>query len=119
MTEFPRLKTGAVAQYPLARIKKYSTEIFRFLDGSEQRCRDYSAPLRRWLIHLDQLDEQEMAQIEEFFRAQQGQAGTFSFVDPWTGQEYPACALEDSNLILRYTGPNQGEATIVIREERT
>lgn len=118
MSEFPRLKTGAVAQYPLAKIKKYATEVFRFLDGSEQRCRDYSAPLRRWIIQLNQLDEQEMAQIEEFFRARQGQASTFSFTDPWTGEEHPACSLEDADLISQYAEPGRGSATLVVREER-
>jgi hypothetical protein len=118
MSEFPRLKTGAVAQYPARKDKAYSTEVFRFLDGSEQRCRDYRAPLRRWIIQLDQLDEQEMARVEEFFRSQQGQAGTFAFIDPWDGQEYPACSIENAILESRYLDEGRGAVTIVIREQR-
>lgn len=118
MNEFPRLKTGAVAQYPVARTKAYSTQVLRFMDGSEQRFRDYSAPLHRWVLRLHQLDEQELARIDEFFRSQQGQAGTFSFTDPWTGQQFSACSLEEGVLVSDLTEPGRGSATVVIREER-
>ena len=40
MNEFPKLKTGAVAQYPAQRTTRYSTHVMRFMDGSEQRYRE-------------------------------------------------------------------------------
>jgi hypothetical protein len=57
---FPTLKTGAVAQYGSSRTRGFSTQVFRFLDGSEQRFQDYGAPLRRWTIRLSLLDEAEL-----------------------------------------------------------
>ena len=38
---FPTLKTGAVMQYPGKRILQFSTDVVRFLDGTEQRYREY------------------------------------------------------------------------------
>ena len=60
MNEFPQLKTGAVAQYPAQRITQFSTQVMQFLDGSEQRYREFSGPLRRWVIDLTSLDDEEM-----------------------------------------------------------
>ena len=36
MPAFPKLKTGAVAQYPFATQYRSRTDIVRFLDGTEQ-----------------------------------------------------------------------------------
>lgn len=118
MSEFPRLKTGAVLQYPAEKLIAYSTQIFRFVDGSEQRCRSYGGPRRRWVIRLDQLDEGELAQLEEFFVAQQGRAGEFAFTDPWDGQQYPSCSIEQDELTLSLLGADRGQTILVIRENR-
>ena len=61
MANFPALKTGAVAQYPSDRTRRYSTQVLRFLDGSEQRFAGFGAPLKRWLIRLELLDDTELA----------------------------------------------------------
>jgi phage-related protein len=118
MSEFPRLKTGAVAQYPAEKSVVYSTTVLRFLDGTEQRCRDYGTALRRWTIRLDRLDEREMAQVEEFFLSQQGQAEDFTFTDPWDGEEYPACSIENHELVLSFLEQGRGQTLLVIRENR-
>src|SRR5579872_2368929 len=64
MATFPALKTGAVAQYGSSRTRGFSTQVFRFLDGSEQRFQDYGAPLRRWTIRLSLLDEAELTALK-------------------------------------------------------
>ncbi len=46
MNEFPKLKTGAVLQYPAAKRLECLTQVTRFLDGSEQRFRDFAAPVQ-------------------------------------------------------------------------
>ena len=61
MASFPTLKTGVVAQYPSDRARRFSTQVLRFLDGSEQRFAGFGAPLKRWLIRLELLDEAELA----------------------------------------------------------
>ena len=77
MPAFPKLRTDAVAQYPAGRELRFATEGVRFADGSEQRFRDAEAPVRRWTIKLDRLDETEAAEIESLFLASQGRAGHF------------------------------------------
>jgi hypothetical protein len=57
MVTFPTLKTGAVMQYPAKATIRYFNQLIHFVDGGEQRYRDYPVPLHEWLIRLDQLDE--------------------------------------------------------------
>ncbi|MFN0106533.1 MAG: DUF2460 domain-containing protein [Bryobacteraceae bacterium] len=118
MNEFPKLKTGAVAQYPAQRTTRYSTRVMRFMDGSEQRYREFSGPLRRWVIELTTLDEEEMDALEAFFLAEQGGYGTFSFVDPWDDLEYADCSLENPDAFFDFTGFHDGRTTLVVRQNR-
>jgi hypothetical protein len=118
MADFPQLRSGAIAQYPAHKTTLYSTSILCFVDGSEQRYREYGSALRQWRIELDQLDESELARIESFFISQQGIFGEFSFVDPWDGTEYPNCSLEDGELALRYIREGKGQTSLVIRQNR-
>ena len=108
MANFPALKTGAVAQYPSDRQRSFSTQVFRFLDGSEQRFPGYGAPLRRWTIRLDLLDEAELTNLEEFFESEGGRAGSFSFTDPWDGTVYANCSFDGDELALHFAGRKRG-----------
>jgi hypothetical protein len=83
MATFPELKTGAMAQYPAQRRLQFQNQALRFLDGSEQRYQDSASVLHQWVIQLSQLDEGEMAAIENFFLANQGRFSSFAFTDPW------------------------------------
>jgi phage-related protein len=98
MATFPQLKTGAVAQYPIARQEKFRTQTVRFLDGSDQRFRDLGGTAKRWIVQLRQVDESELAAIEEFFIQNQGAYGSFAFTDPWDGNVYDDCSLEADEL---------------------
>jgi hypothetical protein len=118
MNEFPRLKTGAVAQYPSQRTTRFSTGVMRFVDGSEQRYREFSGPLRRWTIQLATLDEEEMEAMEDFFLAEQGGYGTFHFVDPWDGTEYANCSLENPDAFFDFTGIHDGRTRLIVRQNR-
>ncbi len=119
MATFPALKTGAVAQYGSSRTRAFSTQVFRFLDGSEQRFQGYGAPLRRWTIRLSLLDEAEMTAVESFFQAQGGQAESFAFPDPWDGTVYPNCSFGDDQLATQYAGQARGSASIMVKENRS
>lgn len=116
MTAFPALKTGAVAQYPSERSKRFSTAVYEFVDGGEQRFPLVGGLLRRWVVRLDRLDEIELFRIEQFFIENAG--GRFSFVDPWDGVEYTNCSFESDDLELIFAGHGNGQATIVIQENR-
>ncbi len=68
MAQFPSLKTGVVAQYPSTKEYRFSTETRRFVDGSEQRYRNFRGSRQRWVVNLSQLDESEIAELADFFR---------------------------------------------------
>jgi hypothetical protein len=118
VADFPALKTGAVAQYPSDRARRFSTQVLRFLDGKEQRFRGYGAPLKRWLIRLEQLDEAELAGLEQFFLEQGGQAGVFAFTDPWDGTAYATCSFEGDTMTAEYRGQSDGGTSVVVKENR-
>jgi hypothetical protein len=118
MSDFPLLKTGAILQYPATCRIQHSTRVLRFLDGTEQRFREYPEALRRWVIRLDLLDESEMASLEEFFQSQQGRQGEFSFSDPWSGTTYPHCSLESDVLELDFEGFMKNRTSLVVKENR-
>jgi hypothetical protein len=118
MAQFPTLKTGAVAQYPSYRVSDFSTLVQEFLDGSEQRSALYGAPLRRWVIRLDLLDESEMFRLEEFFIEEDGASGDFEFTDPWDGVDYASCSFEGDAMDLEFYGVGQGRMELIVRENR-
>ena len=119
MATFPKLKTNAVAQYPATRTQRYRNQTVRFLDGSDQRYRDASGPLHRWIIRLNELDEGELAEMEGFFLSNRGQYGSFVFVDPWDGASYPSCSLSSDDLDLTAVAEMQGQTSLTVVENRT
>lgn len=118
MSDFPLLKTGALAQYPLERRLEFATEVLRFVDGSEQRFRQRGSPARRWVLRLNLLTEEEAARVEAFFLTEQGRTGSFAFTDPNDGQTYPDCSLDDDAIELSWEEISGGSTAIVIRENR-
>jgi phage-related protein len=117
MALFPNLKTSAVAQYPARRAMAFQNQALRFLDGREQRHRDGAGPLHRWEIRLNQLDEGEIARIEQFFADSRGAFGDFDFTDPWDGQVYN-CSIDADDLAWTAAGEMSGATSVVIRENR-
>jgi hypothetical protein len=115
---FPSLKTGAIIQYPATKNTQYTSFVVRFLDGSDQRYRQYAPPLHRWNIRLDLLDETELRTLEQFFVSQEGRFGVFSFVDPWTQAVFPNCSFGQDNLEYQLSGEAQGSASLVVVENR-
>ena len=116
MSEFPTLRTGAIAQYPSHKSTGYATHLLNFVDGGEQRFSAYCKPLRVWTIRLALLDEQETNLLTEFFRIKNGAAGAFSFTDPWTGEEYPNCSFCSDEMPVVFEGYANHNIVMVIRE---
>jgi hypothetical protein len=116
---FPTLKTGVIAQYPSSRTRQFSTKVFRFVDGSEQRFSGYGAPIRRWTIPLELLDDSELDQLSKFFDEQAGRAGNFAFADPWDGTVYPSCSFDDDKLGLEFGDRLLGRTAVTVRENRS
>ena len=119
MSSFPTLKTGAVLQYPAQKEVEFSTTVLRFIDGSEQRFRNYQTPLHRWMIRLDLLDESELHQFREFYRTQGGAAGSFAFTDPWDGTSYENCSIEDDAMTEELLDESNGKTSLTVRENRS
>lgn len=115
---FPLLKTGASAQYPLRCEVRYKNEVHRFVDGSEQRYRDFPAPLREWVVDLSLLDERELAALAEFVEESRGQYGEFHYTDPVTGVEYANCSLAGDDGESRFDGELRGRTRLVVRQNR-
>ena len=114
MATFPLLlKTGAAAQFPLARAKTFATQSVRFLDGSRQTYSLNGAGLRRWELRLDRLDEAELAAVMAF--AEEIGTGTFSFTDPVTGETAAKCVISGW-VGTSLAGDLDGAATLGIEE---
>lgn len=98
MASFPKLKTGAVAQYPSTRETSFVTRVQRYLDLTEQRHRDRGDTRRRWRINLSLLTATEMGQLVNFFAEHSGRSVGFDFEDPWSGEIINGCRFEQDNL---------------------
>ena len=118
MANFPKLKTGAVAQYPATKTIRFQNQTLRFVDGTEQRYRDGCRARRRWDVQLDQIDDSERAAMELFFEEAQGAYGTFTFTDPWDGHEYANCSVEGDVLTSSALADERGSTRLVIVENR-
>jgi hypothetical protein len=115
MATFPTLlKTGAIAQYPLARVLTLQTQSVRFLDGSSQTYQLSGAGLRRWNIDLSLLDESEVSAVIAF--AEQIGTGTFSFTNPVTGETAATCIISGEKLDTSLVNELSGTATLGIEE---
>ncbi len=118
MTTFPLLKTSAVMQYPATKTVEFRNQRLRFVDGVEQGYRDAASLLNSWVIQLNALDDGELAAIESFFQANQGQCGSFSFTDPWTNTVYSNCSLRSGDLELEWSGELRGRTAVTIVQNR-
>jgi hypothetical protein len=114
MATFPVLKTGAVAQYPLERGVRFSTQAVRFLDGSRQRFRLIGVGLRRWTLNLSLLDEAELGAVIAFVERQTG--ATFAFTDPVTGDNVATCIISGQQFDATMNREMSGQTTVVIEE---
>jgi len=118
MSTFPTLKTGAVLQYPAQKEVRFATEVVQFIDGSEQRFREYQTQLHRWVIRLDLLDQGELQGLREFFRTQAGAANSFAFTDPWDGTTYANCTIEGEDMVQQLVDEMKGKTSLTVRENR-
>jgi phage-related protein len=115
MANFPILKSGQVAQYPLRRSYKQNVDTVSFLDGGEQRAA-ITRQLREWTIQYEPIDEAELSTIEAFVEQQQGSYGTFVFTDPVDGSVYNNCSLNLDVLDETLTGLGRIRTKLVVRE---
>jgi hypothetical protein len=116
MADFPKLRTGAVAQHPSKRQVEYATRVLTFVGGGEQRWRERGAAGRRWVLRFGNVDDTEMAKLVEFFAEQRGRAGHFSFEDPWTGSVYGDCSFDQDQFVAYAESEGRLSAVVALRE---
>ena len=78
MSAFPTLSTGSVAMYPLTRNICYSTGVYNFINGSEQRVPD-RAVYPSFALVLTGINGYDRSLIDKFFVARKG-----SFDNTWS-----------------------------------
>jgi hypothetical protein len=113
---FPVLDSGAVMQYPAPVITGQGVGVVRFLDGSDQRYLTQGRTFRSWKVDLQLLSESELAAIEQFFDAQQGDYGIFSFPDPFSGTAVPNCRFAHPSLETTYVDVDSGATSLWVIE---
>jgi hypothetical protein len=113
---FPKLKTGALAQFGSSRETQFYTEVLRFVDGSEQRMVQRRAQVR-WHLRFDQLSEEEVRSIVDFFQEHQGPVAGFQFEDPWTGEVVETCVFDTDEIEIQWVGPNHARTAVRIRSK--
>lgn len=116
MTEFPKLQSGSVAQYPLARGHAYETHVVRFLDGSEQR-HALGKRRREWTVVLDGLSEEETAVLLDFVDAVRGRGATFAFTDPQSGRRHERCRLGEDRTVWDWDARGRVSGRLMVIEE--
>ncbi len=116
MAEFPKLKTGVAAQYPVDRERRYDSERVRFLDMSEQGYSERAETRRRWRLELSQLDEAELAEVCEFFAEMRGPFDRFDFEDPETLEVVPNCRFDQEELEAERVAEFDGRTFLTIAE---
>lgn len=115
MLEFPRLKTGVSAQYPLQRETVVRIRRFTFLDGKQQRFPAKKFH-RRWVLWLSELGEEEAAAIESLAFRHRETGEPFRFEDPITGRVHYPCYLEERAQEQTALGPGRRKSALVIVE---
>jgi hypothetical protein len=79
---YPQLTTGAVAQFPAARVVRMRTVVNQLLSGYTIRMEDSGAQQVEWALQYAGLTNTERTSIENLFESVEGQLNTFTFLDP-------------------------------------
>jgi hypothetical protein len=82
MLYFPQLATGATSQYPIQRKRAARTVLNKCLDGSAVKWADAAGAVTSWELHFEELSDEELATLEQFFLAAEGTLNPFTFLDP-------------------------------------
>jgi len=82
MLYYPQLTTGAVSQFPVARVTNMRTVANQLPSGYTIRMADTGAQKVQWRLRYSGLTAGELSSIESLFEASKGQLNTFRFLDP-------------------------------------
>ena len=105
MNAFPQLATGATAQFPIRRERRFRTLGEPLADGSEIRVSDVDFEERTWELSLADLTDAEWQNVADLFTAVEGRLQTFVFLEPganllaWS-EDFDEAAWQSSGVTL-------------------
>jgi hypothetical protein len=82
MLYFPQLSSGATGQYPIQKRRIERTIINQVPDGHTVKFADAGAEQVAWQLAFQDLTDSEIANLQQFFSACEGQLTGFTFLDP-------------------------------------
>jgi len=82
MLYFPQLSSGAIGQYPIQKRHIQRTIVNQLSDGHTVKLADAGAKLVEWQLAYQDLTDSEIANLQQFFSACEGQLTGFTFLDP-------------------------------------
>jgi len=82
MAYFPQLSSGATGQYPIQKRRIERTIINQLPDGHTVKFTDAGAQQTEWQLTFQDLTDSEIATLQQFFAACEGQLNGFTFLDP-------------------------------------
>jgi len=122
MLYFPQLASGAVGQYPISKNLVQRTITNTLPDGSTIKYADPGAPMVQWQLQFQELSDSEIALLQQFYAACEGQLNAFTFADPlgnlllWS-EDLTQPVWQASSLLQFSTGaadPNGGTSATQI-----
>lgn len=79
----------------------YKTLVSQFENGTEQRRKKWSLPLREWNLTFENRTFEEMEDVQEFFEGKFGMLSAFTWTNPNDDEEYTVRFKEDTFAFRR------------------
>lgn len=122
MPFFPHLSNGLIAQFPLARSRRFRTLLNETAQYRSVRSPDTAAHRTRWELSFHGLTDLERKAVEDLALASGGMLRTFTFLDPYDNllpqSEYYLANIwqKDAGLVVTpgQTDPNGAQRASLI-----
>lgn len=121
---FPALGNGVTTQYPFSKMERFAVLRNDNPIGPRYAWTWYgggltgfpSSALHGWSLGFPVIPDSDLTILENFFRAQWGRWGQFTFIDPDTNISYSKCRFDNDAFEVQHNAPNQNAVTLQILE---
>jgi len=103
---FPQLTTGALAQFPVRKLRQKRTITNTLGDMSMVKLADPQGESTEWRLEYSGLSDAEVIALQQFYLTAEGRLNVFTFLDPtanlfaWSDQLNNAAWTSDPLLVL-------------------
>jgi len=103
---FPQLTTGALAQFPVQKLRQKRTITNTLGDMSMVKLADPRGETTEWILEYSGISDAELTNLQQFYTATEGRLNVFTFLDPtanlfaWSDQLNSAAWGTDPFLAL-------------------